>query len=135
MRTLPARLRQHEADALVVARALAEHPAVRRVHHPALGPERDLAERQMAGYTGVFSFELVRDDFESVRRVVDGLRIPRIGVSWGGVESLVISPQRPGNESRLEAKGIPLGLIRLSVGLEGADVLVEDLTRALDALA
>ncbi len=134
LRTLPARLRQHETDGLTVARAAAEHPAVKAVHHPALGPDRALAERMMTGYTGVFSIELVRDDYESIRTVVDALEHFRIGVSWGGVESLVISPRRPGNEARLAAHGIPPGLVRLSVGLDGAELLVDDLTRALDRL-
>jgi cystathionine beta-lyase/cystathionine gamma-synthase len=132
MRTLPARLRQHEADALVVARAAAAHPAVRAVHHPALGAERALAERLMTGYTGVFSLELARDDYDGVRTFIDALEHFRIGVSWGGVESLVISPQRPTNQARLAAHGLPSGLVRLSVGLEGADVLAGDVTRALD---
>jgi cystathionine beta-lyase/cystathionine gamma-synthase len=132
MRTLPARLRQHEADALVVARAAAAHTAVRAVHHPALGPERALAERLMTGYTGVFSLELARDDYDGVRTFIDALEHFRIGVSWGGVESLVISPQRPTNQARLAEHGLPSGLVRLSVGLEGADVLAGDVTRALD---
>jgi len=83
----------------------------------------------------VFSFELIRDDYDSVARVIDGLRRPRIGVSWGGVESVVISPQRDDAGVKLEERGIPRGLIRLSVGLEGADLLIEDLTSALAALA
>ncbi len=134
LRTLPARLRQHEADALQVAEFLSDHPAVRRVHHPALADDRELIERQLTGTTGVFSFELIRDDFESVARFIDGLRRFRIGVSWGGTESLVISPNRGTNAAELDARGIPPGLVRLSVGLEGADVLIDDLSNALAAL-
>jgi len=67
--------------------------------------------------------------------VIDRLRIPRIGVSWGGVESLVISPQRADNEDGLALRGIPRGLIRLSVGLEGADALIDDLASALSAVS
>ncbi len=150
LRTLPARLRQHEADALAVARFLDGHPAVRRVHHPALvdrsrvgAPEVARADAvpapgapprrdgSLSGTSGLFSFQLVRDDFESVSRVIDSLKHIRIGVSWGGVESLAISPSRPDNGPKLDAAGIPRGLIRLSVGLEGADVLVADLDAAL----
>jgi cystathionine beta-lyase/cystathionine gamma-synthase len=134
MRTLPARLRQHEADGLAVARAVAEHAAVRAVHHPALGPDRALAERLLAGYTGVFSLELERADYDAVRTFIDALEHFRIGVSWGGVESLVLSPQRRDNAARLSEQGIPPGLVRLSVGLEGAELLVSDVTRALDRL-
>lgn len=135
LRTLPARLRQHEADALRVAEFLHEHAAVRHVFHPALGPERELLERQLSGTSGLFAFELARGDFESVRGVIDRLRVPRIGVSWGGVESLVLSPNHGTNRAELEARGIPPGLIRLSVGLEGADTLIADLDRALAPLA
>jgi cystathionine beta-lyase/cystathionine gamma-synthase len=134
MRTLPARLRQHETDGLAVARATAEHPAVRAVHHPALGADRALAERLLAGYTGVFSLELERGDYDAVRTFIDALEHFRIGVSWGGVESLVLSPQRRDNAARLSEQGIPPGLVRLSVGLEGAELLVSDVTRALDRL-
>lgn len=137
IRTLPVRLRQHETDALAVAGFLRDHPAVRRVFHPALaeGEEARLVELQLSGTTGLLSFELARGDFESVRRAVDGLRRFRVGVSWGGVESLVISPNRGSNQERLDALGIPRGLVRLSVGLEGADLLIDDLASALAPLA
>lgn len=131
LRTLPARLRQHEVDALRVAEFLRAHPAVRRVHHPAFAEDRELIASQLTGYTGLLSFELAHDDFDSVARFIDGLRRFRIGVSWGGVESLVISPSRSDNARELDARGIPAGLVRLSVGLEGADALIADLDSAL----
>jgi len=130
MRTLPARLRQHEADALRIAEFLNVHAAVRRVYHPAFTADRALRDG-LHGWSGLFSFELVRDDFDSVARVIDGLEHFRIGVSWGGVESVVISPNRANNGAQLDAQRIPRGLIRLSVGLEGADVLMRDLDAAL----
>jgi cystathionine beta-lyase/cystathionine gamma-synthase len=131
VRTLPARLRQHEEDALAVAGFLSRHPGVRAVHHPALEGPAELAERQMRGFSGVFSFELARDGLGDVARVIDRLRLFRIGVSWGGVESVVISPEGRAPRARLQALGIPPGLIRLSVGLEGAERLTEDLAAAL----
>lgn len=132
LRTLPARLREHEASALAVASMLSEHPAVASVHHPGLVEDltvRGVTDQQMTGYSGVFSFELKDVTWESTCRVVNALRHFRIGVSWGGVESLVIAPKpknRPG--------ALPPGLIRLSVGLEGADVLADDLRGALAGL-
>jgi cystathionine beta-lyase/cystathionine gamma-synthase len=134
MRTLPARLRQHEADGLRVAEYLRAHPAVRTVYHPAFD-DAALVQRQLRGTTGLLSFALVRDDFEAVRTVVDGLCRFHIGVSWGGVESLVISPNRGVNLEHLDAQRMPRSLIRLSVGLEGADVLIDDLGRALARVA
>jgi cystathionine beta-lyase/cystathionine gamma-synthase len=134
LRTLPARLRQHEADGLKVAEFLRAHEAVRRVFHPAFQDDRERVDGQLTGFTGVFSFELARADFSSVARFIDGLRRFRTGVSWGGVESLVISPNRGDNLDGLDAQGIPPGLVRLSVGLEGADTLVADLDAALSTV-
>src|SRR5690606_2074692 len=116
LRTLPVRMRRHGEDGLRVASFLREHPAVRHVYHPAFDAP-DLAARQLRGYAGLISFALVHDDFDSVGRVIDALRHFRIGVSWGGVESLVISPNRGDNGAGLDAQRIPRGLIRLSIGL------------------
>lgn len=135
LRTLPARLRQQGADALQVAHALRKHAAVRKVLHPEFITEPSLLQRQFSGHSGVFSFELLRDDVESVRSVVNALRVFRVGVSWGGVESLVISPANGRNDEHLARQRIPRGLIRISVGLEGASVLIDDLTQALSAVA
>jgi len=134
MRTLPVRLRQHEADARRVAEFLQSHPRVSRVHYPATDPDQQaLLTRQMRGSTGLLSFELTGADFTGVSRVIDALQYFRIGVSWGGVESIVISAERRTGTEHLEAQRLPRGLIRLSIGLEGADVLIADLEQALSA--
>jgi cystathionine beta-lyase/cystathionine gamma-synthase len=135
LRTLPARMRQHEADALRVAEFLRAHAAVRDVFHPAFSDDDALVARQLRGTSGLLSFALVRADFEAARTVIDALRHFRIGVSWGGVESLVITPDRGTNGDSLDRQRIPRGLIRLSVGLEGADVLIEDLAQALSTVS
>ena len=135
LRTLPARLRQHETGGLEVMEFLQRHPAVEAVFHPAAGGDRGLVEDQLAGYTGLFSFALAGADHASVSRVIDALRLFKIGVSWGGVESIVLSPNRGGAaaESYLETAGIPQGLIRLSIGLESPDTLIADLDASLSA--
>jgi cystathionine beta-lyase/cystathionine gamma-synthase len=132
LRTLPIRLRQQMDTALRLAGFLQHHPAVRQVFHPALGADRELADSQLAGYSGLFSFALRRDDFATLQRVLDSLRLFRKGVSWGGVESLAITPRRPGNDAQLDAQRMPHGLIRLSVGLEDAEALIADLVSALE---
>lgn len=135
LRTLPARMRHHHDDGLRVAEFLRGHERVRRVFHPAFA-ERSPAHRStLAGYSGLFSFELASDSFDDVRRVIDAVRRFRIGVSWGGVESLIVTPNRGTNAAQLDAQGIPRGLIRVSIGLEGADVLSDDLGSALRVLA
>jgi len=130
LRTLPARLRQHQEDALAVAEYLAGHPSVRRVFHPAL--DGDLGT--LTGTSGLFSFEIAGGGFDEVRRFIDALRTFRIGVSWGGPESLVISPSRGDNAERLASLGMPPGLVRLSIGLEGAETLIDDVDQALAQL-
>jgi cystathionine beta-lyase/cystathionine gamma-synthase len=104
------------------------------VYHPAFAGDAELVEKQLTGYTGLLSFELAQGDFEHVNQFIDGLRRIKIGVSWGGVESLVISPNRGANGPQLDAQGIPRGLVRISVGLEGTDALIEDLDSALAGL-
>lgn len=127
MRTMPVRMQQHQADALLIAEFLRTRPEVRQVFHPAF----DNSSESLTGYSGLFSFELADGRFEAVRRFIDGLRRFRIGVSWGGVESLVISPNRGHNLAYLDAQRIPHGLVRLSVGLEGAGPLVNDIAESL----
>ena len=131
LRTLPARMERHHRDGLAVARFLEDHRAVRRVHHPFLGSDRTLAESLLSGASGLFSFELASDRFEDVCAFIDGLRLFRPGVSWGGVESLVISPNRGGAAGDPATGGLAGGLVRLSIGLEGADALITDLAAAL----
>jgi cystathionine beta-lyase/cystathionine gamma-synthase len=132
LRTLPVRMQQHEADALRVAEFLRTRPDVSAVNHPAFDAR---PSRALTGYSGLFSFEIRDGGFETVRRFIDGLKRFRIGVSWGGVESLAISPNRGNNLSYLDAQKIPHGLVRLSIGLEGAQVLIDDIGASLDALA
>ena len=131
LRTMPVRMQQHEADALRVAEYLRGRPEVSAVHHPAF----DKPSKSLTGHSGLFSFELANGEFDQVRRFIDGLKRFRIGVSWGGVESLVISPNRGNNFAYLDSQRIPHGLIRLSIGLEGAEVLIDDINASFDALA
>jgi cystathionine beta-lyase/cystathionine gamma-synthase len=130
LRTMPVRMQQHEADALRVAEYLRNRPDVCAVYHPAFGEP----SASLTGYSGLFSFELASGGFDEVRRFINGLKRFRIGVSWGGVESLVISPNRGANLASLDVQRIPHALVRLSIGLEGADVLIEDIALSLDAL-
>jgi cystathionine beta-lyase/cystathionine gamma-synthase len=106
---------------------------VRRVFHPAF--DDPFRVQQLRGFSGLLSFEIGNDTFEGVRSAMNALRVFRIGVSWGGVESIAIAPNRGTNDAYLDAQHIPRGLIRISVGLEGAAPLIEDLDRALSTAA
>lgn len=128
LRTLGVRLRQHERSALAVARLLAGHPKVRCVRHPGLesAPGHELARRQMRGFGGLFSFELHDQSRDATHAFIDKLRLFSIGVSWGGHESLVLG----GNFWSQDAQ-MPAWMIRLYVGLETTEDLVEDVRQAL----
>ncbi len=80
------------------------------------------------------SFELDTDSFDRVTRFVNALERFRVGVSWGGVESLVVTPNRGVDLDYVESQRMPTGLVRLSVGLESVDLLTADLDQALAVL-
>ncbi|MEM1179666.1 MAG: cystathionine gamma-synthase [Acidobacteriota bacterium] len=137
VRTLDARLRIHEENAAAVVDELAAHDAVSKVYYPGLAdhPGHAIAARQQSGFGGIVSFEL-RGGEGAVRAFLKGLKAFTLAESLGGVESLVAHPATMTHaameaEARRKA-GIGDGLLRLSVGLEGADDLRHDLRAALD---
>lgn len=134
LRTLPNRMRQHHSDGLALARYLSKQPKVRQVFHPGLAGDPVLVEAQLSGFSSLFSFELDTEDYARVAAFVDRLRLFRIGVSWGGVESLVLTPNQNTNTADLASQQIPPGTVRLSVGLEGSTALINDLEQALATL-
>ncbi|WP_293173690.1 aminotransferase class I/II-fold pyridoxal phosphate-dependent enzyme [Oceanithermus sp.] len=132
LRTLTLRLERHQSSALEVARYLEGHPKVQRVLHPGLDtyPQRALAKKYLHGTGGLFSFEVA--DGRAAKRLADALEHFRIGVSWGGHESLVLPLA---SQPRVaEAYAFPEGLVRVFVGLEPPEVLIADLERALARL-
>jgi cystathionine gamma-synthase len=133
IKTLAVRMDAHCRGAGMVAAFLVQHPKVVRVHYPGLAdhPRHDVAERQMPrGFGGMVSFELGSP--EEAIRVAEGTRLFFLGESLGGVESLI---EVPGPMTHASVAGSPLevspALIRLSVGIEHPDDLIEDLSRAL----
>jgi cystathionine gamma-synthase len=140
LRTLHARFRIHEENARAVATHLAAHPAVLRVHYPGLAdhPGHALAASQQRGFGGMVSFEL-RGGTDAVRAFLSGLRHFSLAESLGGVESLVAHPATMTHaamapEARAHA-GIRDDLLRLSIGIEAAEDLVEDLGAGLERAA
>ena len=138
IRTLHARIRQHEENANLMAQVLDGHPAVDRVYYPGLPahPGHALARRQQKGFGGMLSFEINGGEPE-VRAFVEGLKFFSLAESLGGVESLVCHPpsmtHAPVSAEALAAAGIKQNLIRLSVGVESGDDLVADVLSALEA--
>jgi cystathionine gamma-synthase len=137
VRTLHPRIRQHEESATLIANILNEQDNVTQVFYPGLTdhPGHQLAKKQQSGFGGMVSFELKGGE-EAVRAFVENLAYFSLAESLGGVESLVCHPasmtHAPVSEERKAAAGVTPSLIRLSVGLESAEDLVEDLLNALE---
>ena len=128
MRTLPCRMRVHSENAMKVATYLDDYPRVSATHYPGLTnhPRHDVAKKQMSAFGGMLSFE-VRGGLDSALSVAARMKIFIRATSLGGVESLVehrASIEGPGTTA-------PEGLLRLSVGLEHSDDLIDDLAQAL----
>ena len=132
LRTLPLRMRAHEAAAMTIAGRLGEHPHVTAVHHPGLGKR---LPRGLRGTSGLFSFVL--GNGVDIPMLCNQLRIFKMGVSWGGHESLVMPAlvtrvQAAGPNSAVDF-GVPERVVRLHIGLEGMDALWDDLSAAIRA--
>ena len=132
LRTMAVRLKQHEEGALRVAKWLKERPEVGLVLHPALPdcPGHENWKRDFKGSSGLFTFELKDVDNKGCAAFVDSLELFGIGYSWGGYESLAI----PVDPIRTVSKPPAANLVRLHIGLEDPEDLIEDLERALAKL-
>jgi len=139
IRTLYPRIKQHEENASLIANVLNNHDLIERVYYPGLKthPGHDIAKRQQRGFGGMVSFELEGDD-DAIRTFLAHLKFFSLAESLGGVESLVCHPatmtHAPVCEAAQKKAGIGRNLIRLSVGLESGEDLVEDLLEALQAV-
>ncbi len=128
LRSLPCRMERHSANGLAVAKALEAHPHVEAVHYPGLEshPGHAVAARQMSGFGGMLSFR-VRGGRDAAIRVASRVKLLTNATSLGGTETLIehrASSEGPGSPT-------PQNLLRVSVGLEHPDDLIEDLTQAL----
>jgi len=136
IRTLHLRMPAQCSSAQKIAEFLSQHPKVQRVNYPGLAnhPGHEIASKQMKAFGAMMSFE-VKDGYEGGKRVMDGVRIFARAASLGDARSLIVhsastSHRAVPREQRL-AIGISDGLVRLSVGVEAAEDLVQDLEQAL----
>ena len=136
IRTLPVRMDRHCANAMEIAQFLSFHPKVSKVYYPGLRTDayHELAKRQMRDFGGMVAVD-VKGGREAAKTVGNNLSVWTLAVSLGDVDSLISIPASTThssyNDEELRAAGINPGLIRLSVGLEDVDDLIEDLRRAL----
>ncbi len=135
--TLPIRMKQHEENAIAVANYLKGHTRVNRVFYPGLEshPGHEIARKQMKGFGGVVSFE-IEGGIEAVNSFLRRIKVFALAESLGGVASLAEHPATMTHASmpkeHREKVGITDDLVRLSVGLENIDDLIEDLRQALE---
>ena len=138
LKTLALRMERHNANGLAVARFLESHPRVERVLYPGLEshPFHNVAARTMRGCGGLVTFFIKDADWRRTADVVDAVKIPRIGPSLGGVESLIEQPlvMSYWNYSPQERQAFRIhdNMIRMACGIEDADDLIADLAQALD---
>ncbi len=137
IKTLALRMERHNVNAQAVAQFLENHPKVERVLYPGLRshPQHDLAQRQMTGFGGMVTF-WPKGGVGASRTILKATRLFILAESLGGVESLISSPAAMTHasiptESRMRT-GIRDDLVRLSVGVEDVEDLIEDLSRSLD---
>ncbi|WP_436485971.1 cystathionine gamma-synthase [Chitinophaga sp. ARDCPP14] len=137
IKTLHVRVQRHCENGVIVANFLRNHPRVDKVYWPGFTdhPNHDIAKQQMRGFGGMMSFTLKDDSIESANRILSNTHLFALAESLGGVESLIGHPASMTHASipRTERvkNGLADSLIRLSVGIEDADDLTEDLAKAI----
>jgi cystathionine gamma-lyase len=134
-KTLPLRMRQHDASGRRIAEWLKDHKAVKKLYYPGLPshPQHELAKRQMSGFGGMVAFDV--GDLALARRLVERVRIFQLAESLGGVESLIGHPASMTHASvpkpLREEMGLTDSLVRLSIGIEEVEDLIGDLEQAM----
>ena len=134
-KTLAVRMEKHDENGRAVANFLAEHPRVEKVYYPGLTshPQHELAKKQQKGFGGMVSFET--GSLENAKKVLESVKICTLAESLGGVESLISHPATMTHASvpaeKREKLGITDGLVRVSVGIEDIEDILEDLDQAL----
>jgi len=134
-KTLAVRMEAHDKNGRAVAAFLAEHPNVRKVYYPGLQshPQHELASRQQKGFGGMVAFET--GSLENAKKVLENVKICTLAESLGGVESLISHPATMTHASvpveKRDSLGITDGLVRISVGIEDVEDIIEDLDQAL----
>lgn len=139
MKTMVIRVKAQNRNAKKLAKWLDKHPLVDRVYYPGLKhhPDHEIAKRQMRGYTGMLSFELI--DSVDPDAFMDSLKLIKQSMSLAGVESTILSPVKTSHallstEER-RRQGIADGLLRFSLGIEDKKDIIEDLQQAFEAVA
>lgn len=137
LRTLKIRMLQHQENAIAVANFLDEHPKIKKVLYPGIESfeQYQLAKEQMSGFSGLMGFIIDSNNIDEIKNFFNSLKYFRIGVSWGGHESLIYAPAisylKEMPKEQFDNMEISLGVMRISIGLEEVNDLIDDLKQAL----
>ncbi len=131
LRTLPVRLKAQEESVKKVIHYLDHHQHIKRVYHPLVHTKKEIKDKYLKGYGSLFGFVLKDANPQIIQRFVDSLEYFTLAYSWGGFESLVLPVFKGDNESELQQRGLDLGHIRMYIGLEETELLLNDLEQAL----
>lgn len=137
LKTLGLRMRQHEANAMCVAKFLENHPKIEAVMYPGLASFKghELARRQMDGFGAIISFE-VKDGLDAAKKVVNNVQLAKLAVSLGDCETLIELPAAMTHagypKEELKEFGLTDSMVRLSVGIENVKDIIGDLEKALE---
>ena len=138
VKTLAVRMEQHDRNGRAVAKFLADHKKVKTVYYPGLPdhPQHDLARRQMLGFGSMITFET--GSLNNAKKMLRKVRVCSLGESLGGVETLISHPATMTHaalgEKGRRSIGITDGMVRISVGIEDIDDILDDLDQALSAI-
>lgn len=138
-KTLAVRMQAHDKNGRIAANFLTEHPAVEKVYYPGLTshPQHEIASLQQTGFGGMVSFET--GSLDNAKKVLESVKLCTLGESLGGVETLISHPASMTHASvpaeKREKLGITDGLVRISVGIEDIEDIIEDLDNALRNVA
>jgi cystathionine gamma-synthase len=138
LKTFELRMQRHNENGLALAQFLEAHPRIEKVYYPGLPSHAyyEIAKKTMRGFGGLLTFVVKGADWRQTADIVDAVRIPRIGPSLGGVESIIEQPclmsYHDYNKAQREVVGIFDNMIRLSCGIENSEDLIADLAQALE---
>ncbi|MHB8158498.1 MAG: PLP-dependent transferase, partial [Desulfocucumaceae bacterium] len=140
LQTLPLRVERHSQNAMIIARFLEKHPKVEKTCYPGLEscPSHAVAKKQMSGgYGGVLAID-IKGGREAGRKFQNNLKLCKLAVSLGSVDTLVTHPASTTHlsysESDLAALGMTPGFVRIAVGIEDPQDVIEDLDQALSRI-
>lgn len=136
LRTLPVRMSYLSNAVMKFIDALKVDKRVTKIYHPyaASGYQQELSNKYLSGYGSLLSLELFDEDFDKLTKFVNTLSHFSIGVSWGGFESLALPSFKGDNQAKLDERGLRKSHIRIYIGLENTQTLIDDFVQALDSV-